>query len=245
MTNLLDTSNLDFITPPRNVPITDYESPLSPILNSRVCDDCFDQVHGCPTTPRTPELPRPAFRRVLSNPIAAFRHFPSLSAPQSPSSASSEGSHVDNLLSTSKRRTNSLRHQPSSSSLNTQSSSNSAPSRRVKRSSIRTTRLPLPQDLERSYGELDAYPLRRSSVLCKATGGGRWEPKQAPVLDFYRVPVPGGKAPFELEMEREEQLEKLRRLNPIVKDGEFQIRVPREPEQPDTLSRSLYNLSTF
>ena len=98
--------------------------------------------------------------------------------------------------------------------------------------------------MERSYGELDAYPLRRSSVLCKATGGGRWEPKPSPVLDFYRVPIPGGKAPFEVEMEREEKLEQIRRENPVVKHGEFQIRVPKEPE-PTNISRSINRLSTF
>ena len=70
---------------------------------------------------------------------------------------------------------------------------------------------------EPSYGELDTYPLRRSSVICKATGGGRWEPKQSPPQPEYRIP--GGKAPFELEMEREEEEERQRRLNPIVRDG--------------------------
>jgi hypothetical protein len=72
-------------------------------------------------------------------------------------------------------------------------------------------------DCEPSYGELDAYPLRRSSAICKATGGGRWEPKQSPPHPGYRIP--GGKAPFEVEMEQEEEQERLRRLNPIVRDG--------------------------
>jgi hypothetical protein len=69
-------------------------------------------------------------------------------------------------------------------------------------------------------------------------------PKQIPVLDGYRQPIPGGKAPFEIEMEREEMLERQRRLNPVVKDGAFQYRFPKEPE-PDNVSRSLCNLSTF
>lgn len=98
--------------------------------------------------------------------------------------------------------------------------------------------------MEKSYGELDAYPLRQSSVLCKATGGGRWQPKECPVLDFYRVPLPGGKAPFEIEMERQEKLEELRRQNPVVKDGEFQYRFPKEPELLE-VSRSINRLSTF
>lgn len=30
---------------------------------------------------------------------------------------------------------------------------------------------------EVSFGEMDAYPLVQPSIMCKATGGGRWEPK--------------------------------------------------------------------
>jgi hypothetical protein len=78
-------------------------------------------------------------------------------------------------------------------------------------------------------------------VLCKATGGGRWEPKQSPVLDGYRPPVVGGKAPYELEMEREEREERRRRQNPIITDGEIRYRyMSRRPESVDVvLSRRL------
>ncbi|KAF9478544.1 hypothetical protein BDN70DRAFT_879894, partial [Pholiota conissans] len=245
-TPLLDTSNLAFLQPPRNVPLAVFESPSSPIIDSRVCDDCWDQIHGCPTTPHTPDVPRLSFKRALSHPIAMLK------LPLSPSLSSSSilgfsasSSSPDAMLPPSiSSRAHSLHQSPSSSSLNTESSTNSAPTRSPRRINVRTKHLPLPQDLERSYGELDAYPLRRSSVLCKATGGGRWEPKQIPVLDGYRQPIPGGKAPYEIEMEREEMLERQRRLNPVVKDGAFQYRFPKEPE-PETISRSLCHLSTF
>ncbi|CAA7264665.1 unnamed protein product [Cyclocybe aegerita] len=247
-TPLLDTSNLDFLTPPRNIPLAAFQSPIAPILDARVCDDCFDQIHGCPSTPRTPDVIRPSFSRVLSHPIAMFKHArsPTPFSVQSPASLLSvpTSPQSDDLPPSFKRRTQSLCNSPSSSSLNTQSSSNSAPSHSSRRAALRTAQLPLPQDLERSYGELDAYPLRRSSVLCKATGGGRWEPKQCPILDGYRQPVPGGKAPYEIEMERNERLERQRRLNPVVKDGDFQYRFPREPE-PIVVACSLFNLSTF
>ena len=231
------------MTPPRNVPISNFESPASPVLLSRVCEDCHDQIHGCPTTPRTPGIPRPAFSRAFSHPIALIKRF----VPQYPSvgeCSSAILSPQDDRVSKSRRRKKPLRHKPSSSSFDTQSSSNTAPPRQITRPILHTGRLPLPENLEKSYGELDAYPLRLSSVLCKATGGGRWEPKESPVLDFYRVPVPGGKAPFEIEMERQEKLELLRRQNPVVKDGEFQYRFPREPE-PVEISRSINRLSTF
>lgn len=63
-------------------------------------------------------------------------------------------------------------------------------------------------------------------------------------MDGYRPPIPGAKAPFELQMEQEEMLERQRRSNPVVRDGAFQYRFPKEPE-PVILSRSPYNLSTF
>lgn len=221
MTALLDASNLAFLHPPRNTAITEFESPESPIVDSRVCDDCWDQIHGCPTTPHTPEGPRPSFARALSHPIAMFSGSATYVPP--------------------------LRQKPSISSLDTQSSasSSSAPTRpRRTRLTVRTQPLPLPQELERSYGELDAYPLRRCSVLCKATGGGRWEPKPCIVLDGYRLPVPGGKAPFEIQMEREQEEERIRKSNPIIRDGDFQYRFCKEPE-PENLARSLDNPSTF
>jgi len=123
---------------------------------------------------------------------------------------------------------------PSESSLSSQSS----------RSPLRTSQPTHSPDTERSYGELDTYPLRRSSVVCKATGGGRWEPQQIPVLDGYRHPIPGGKAPYEIEMEREELLDRQRRENPVVIDGAFQYRFVRVPE-PLSMARSPRYLSTF
>ena len=224
-TPLLDTSNLVFLHPPRNVPLTQFESSISPIINSRVCDDCWDQLHGFPS--RSPDIVRSPSKRV-PHPLSVF-HF-SLSA--SPISLSPT---ADTILPPSlKRRSLTLPDTPSSSSLNTQSS----------RSPFRPPQQAVPQGLERSYGELDTYPLRRSSVLCKATGGGRWEPKQSPVLDGYRQPIPGGKAPYEIEMEREELLDRLRKENPVIKDGEFQYRFTRVPE-PLSVARSPHHVSTF
>ena len=198
-----------------------------------MCEDCWDQIHGYPSTPRTPDVVRPSFKRALSNPMSMLRSQSPVARtrPSTPTSPLS-----DSLVGPSLSRR--IQHKASSSSLNTQSSSSSG--RRMP-----GTRLPLPQDLERSYGELDAYPLRRSSILCKATGGGRWEPSPNVVLDGYRVPIPGGKAPFELEMERAELLERQRRSNPVVKDGAFQYRFPIKEQEPILLSTTPYNLSTF
>jgi len=222
-TLLLDTSNLNFLHPPRNVPLAAYESPISPILPGRVCDDCWEQVHGCPT-PRTPDL-------VYSASIPVHKAISSGS-----SSLSSSISTLPNDHSPIPRRT--LRTVSSISSLN-------AGSRR-----LRTGCAILPEavpeiealESESSYGEFDAYPLSRSSAICKAMGGGRWEPKPSAPQPGYRIP--GGKAPFELDMEREEAEANRRRSNPVVRDGEFQYRFFREPE-PVSIARSPFQLSTF
>ncbi|KAL9715683.1 hypothetical protein Ac2012v2_000126 [Leucoagaricus gongylophorus] len=214
-TTLLDTTSLGFLLPPHNVPITTYESPQSRVLNARVCDDCFDQIHGLPTTPRHRRLSHALTltdddHSIVSSSSLSSSSSPAFSTPcSSPTTTTSTTSNIPPALSRKSR---------------------TAPA-----SPIPSTILS-PQShvlIEKSYGELDAYPLRRSSVLCKATGGGRWEPKQMTVLSGYRPP--GGKAPFEIELEREEQEAKIRRLNPIVKDGDFQYRFPPQILPEDNL----------
>ncbi|KAJ7671960.1 FYVE zinc finger-domain-containing protein, partial [Mycena rosella] len=204
-TALLDASNLAFLHPPRNTPLTVFEGPASPILTARVCDDCYDQIHGC----RTPELPprlapvRAASLLSLSSPIALFKpRSASTSAASSPPSDDSVCSSPCVLPS------------PTVSALT-----------RTRPASRR----------QRSYGELDAYPLKRASLLCKATGGGRWEPKPETPDPGVRVPIIGGKAPYELEMEREEAEERRRRSNPVIRDGDFQYRFPAAEPEPVVL----------
>lgn len=191
LTHLLDVSNLDFLHPPRHVPISAFDSPTSPVSLAKVCDDCWDQIHGSPRTPDT----RPSTPMLVA----------SVSSTASPSPTSSI------CASPVEQSTLSARHI------------------RVKRSlsQLSTMQFPypsamvtVPSDLEPSkpsLGELDAYPLRRSSIICKATGGGRWEPKNSPPRIGLRIP--GCKAPYELEMEREDAEERRRRMNPIVRDG--------------------------
>ncbi|KAF7340207.1 Isoform b [Mycena venus] len=246
-TPLLDTSNLAFLHPPRNTPLTAFESPASPIVPARVCDDCFDQIHGL----RSPEMPlrRPAppsrSNSLLSSPIALWRS-PSASAPSSAAS-SPPAPTTPPLPHTSILPPGGIsRTRPSSPT-----GHNGANLRRCRTQtrpssprSLRSATLPLSE--ERSYGELDAYPLRRASLLCKASGGGRWEPKPEIADPALRVPIIGGKAPYELEMEREEAEERRRKSNPVIRDGDFQYRFPAmvDPE-PVVLERPPIQLSTF
>ena len=89
-------------------------------------------------------------------------------------------------------------------------------SRRSQNSS-RASSIPSQPSAESSLGDLDYYPLRHHSSICKATGGGRWEPKPVRNWDGHRIP--GGKAPFEIALEREAEKERLRKLNPIIRHG--------------------------
>ncbi|KAJ7836334.1 FYVE zinc finger-domain-containing protein [Mycena olivaceomarginata] len=224
-TALLDTTHLSFLHPPRNTPLTEFESPASPIIGARVCDDCFDQIHGLRSPDLVPRRPAPPSRAnsLLASPIAFFRSpsasAPSLSRVEPPSPTTPPLPHTSILppvasparappppTHTNPHRRRSLRRPSSPHSL-----------RGVPLAAMGE---------ERSYGELDAYPLRRASLLCKASGGGRWEPKPEAVDPALRVPIIGGKAPYELEMEREEAEERRRRSNPVIRDGDFQYRFP-------------------
>ena len=72
-----------------------------------------------------------------------------------------------------------------------------------------------------SLGDLEYYPLRVHSSVCKVMGGGRWSPKPVRQWDGHRIP--GGKAPFEVAMDRAAEKERLRKLNPVIRDGGMSI----------------------
>ncbi|KZP05203.1 hypothetical protein FIBSPDRAFT_766213 [Athelia psychrophila] len=209
-TPLLDTSNLEFLHPPRNIPLEAFESPLSPVLPGKVCDDCWEQLNGYPTprTPRTPELTR-------STPLSVKKAHSS----ETSSLASSVSTPPNGLPVMSKRVVRGVRTSPQLSHVRVRSSLVDLPAT--------VPEVPTPP-ADNSLGELSTYPLRKSSAVCKATGGGRWCPKDTPLHTGFRIP--GCKAPFELEMEREEEEARLRHLNPIIQDGEFRYRFIRKPE---------------
>ncbi|CAL1697289.1 unnamed protein product [Somion occarium] len=208
-TTLLDTSNLEFLHPPRNVPITDYESPNSSVVFARVCDDCYGQIHG---RTRTPVIERSVTTHLTQE--ADSRASSPSRSPRSPSSP----------LRLSTRRVHTSPRIPSS------------PLRSSPPSSVLGGSHVPDSDL----GELSAYPLRYSSAICKATGGGRWEPKPVNLVGYQ---PPGTKLPHEIELEREEEEKRRRRENPIFRDGDFQLRVPQEV-QPRSLGGPI-TLSTF
>ncbi|RDX51470.1 hypothetical protein OH76DRAFT_1481391 [Lentinus brumalis] len=223
-TRLLDTSTLSFLNPPRNVPIDIYDSPTSPVVDSRVCDDCHDQIHGS-KSPRSPVIAR-------SNPIQLVRSTDSSTASGSSSVSSSVSTPPDGSP------LNSIAARPTFRRTHT--------SPRIPASPLRSS-TPVPSgsvhimDSELSLGELDSYPLKRASNICKASGGGRWEPK--PIPQYVARRIPGRKAEYELELEREEAERRLRRANPVIKHGDFQLRAPREMEPRSPAGP--FTLSTF
>ncbi|KAF9818477.1 hypothetical protein IEO21_02715 [Rhodonia placenta] len=224
MTKLLDTTNLEFSYPPRHTPIDTFDSPTSPVLEYRVCDHCWDQIHGI-RSPRSP-ITR------ASTPIALLQE--ALKGLDSPRSSAS--SSLPTPLDASPILRPSL-HRARTASPRTPSSPLRSPvqSPHSLTNSVHVADSELKEDL----GELEAYPLRHASAICKATGGGRWEPKQRINLIGYRLP--GQKAQYEIDLEREEEERKRRKQNPVIIDGDFQLRVPceiepRSPAGPITLS---------
>ncbi|THH32617.1 hypothetical protein EUX98_g1586 [Antrodiella citrinella] len=219
-TALLDTSMLEFLHPPRDVPIITFHSLTSPVRPARVCEGCYDQIHGCKSS-YTPSLQRSA-------PLAF--------STESYSAASSlSGSPVSPLDGHPLPPRPRIRRAHTSPRIPHHAGS-----------SLRTTS-PLPNVIAGAHvtdsdlGELETYPLRHASVICKATGGGRWEPK--PVVRYIVHHVPGTKAPYELDLEREEEEHRIWRANPILRDGDFQLRVPR-PLEPCSPGGPI-QLSTF
>ncbi|KIY51177.1 hypothetical protein FISHEDRAFT_56718 [Fistulina hepatica ATCC 64428] len=238
-TPLLDTSNLAFVFPPAHMPLEAYESPQAPIRNERVCDYCWKQIRGTSSGRCGPSAPSSATATESNSSIPGTpelmpdEEFPTLPRVNEDGAVSGPPSP---LRTPSPRDVYCLRSQPSlaslKSSVSSQSSSSSAAAAAIARRRYPSiVREPEPET--RSYGELDAYPLRHPSGVCKVAGGGRWKPRPVTVLSGYRVPVPGGKAPYELEMEREEREARLRQRKPLVQDGCFQYRFElQEPPCP-------------
>ncbi|KAJ3717935.1 hypothetical protein C8R42DRAFT_697635 [Lentinula raphanica] len=190
-TPLLDARDLPFLFPPRNTSIYDFVSEGGFVdSHARVCDDCWDQLHGTPSMPQTPEL--------------------KLSMPQTLRRSSVISSGDSSLGSTSIMD---LPHRATTFAAQAALPKPSETGRSISTSSnADSNTLPL--------GELSTYPLCRPSLLCKAAGGGRWVPKQVEAKEETRASTLGiGKALWEVEWEREIRKERRRRENPVIRDG--------------------------
>ncbi|KAJ3751186.1 FYVE-domain-containing protein [Lentinula detonsa] len=222
-TPLLDTRDLPFLNPPRNTSIYDYVSEGGIVdSHARVCDDCWDQLHGTPSTPQTPELKL----SMLPMPQPPRRSSVVSSGDTSPASSTSPRTPPDTPLLVA----TALSSTPITRRSSVASRASIPDFRRRATTFAAQAALPKPSDIGRAIstiradstplplGELATYPLCRSSLLCKASGGGRWVPRPAPTLGI-------GKPLWEVEWERRIRKEKRRRENPVVRDGEFCYRV--------------------
>jgi hypothetical protein len=63
--------------------------------------------------------------------------------------------------------------------------------------------------------DLQKYPLRIHSDICKATGSGWWTPKPSPIPDYMKR-IPGHKAPYKIALEEEEETVWNAHANPVV-----------------------------
>lgn len=247
-TTLLDTATLEFLNPPRGVAIAQYASPASPVTLSRVCDHCWDQIHGTKVS-RSLQLQRKLELADQHSPMSAGWESDSSNASSASASPRAPHTPLDGCSLSNVPVTRSpLRrahisprvpsYAPSASGYSTPSRSNSYTHTSAALTTVSTS---VSTTDSATSSELDAYPLRHASAICKANGGGRWEPKHVVQWAGYRVP--GTKAAYELEMEEEEREAKMRKMNPVYSDGVFQLRVPKEFE-PRSLAGP-FTLSTF
>ena len=176
---------MDFIYPPRGVPLESFHSEISPVAPGRVCDDCYDQLTGT-------RVPRPP--RVLAE-IRRLEEFDYTTLPSS--------------LPTTRPTPTRANTSPVVSG-----SSQHSRSKSKKKAGSESQKQSEP---EISYGGLDSYPLKVHSSICKRNGGGRWTPK--PINNWAGYRKPFGKAQYEIDMEREEEEERIRQSNPILGNG--------------------------
>ncbi|KAI0344259.1 FYVE-domain-containing protein [Trametopsis cervina] len=214
-TTLLDTSTLPFLNPPRGVAITAFATPEAQVVESRVCDDCWDQIHGTKYS-RSVQL--------LARKMEEADAWESESASTGSNHSSPRTPHTP-LEGAPLPLRSPLRRAHTGPRVHTLSSGYSTPLTHSQTLAIAA----LEADKDKAApSELDAYPLRHASAICKATGSGRWEPK--PMVQVVGYRVPGMKEAYEIELEREEEERRIRKANPVIKDGEFQVRAPKEFE---------------
>ncbi|KAJ3788148.1 hypothetical protein GGU10DRAFT_347113 [Lentinula aff. detonsa] len=191
-TPLLDTRDLPFLNPPRNTSIYDYVSEGGIVdSHARVCDDCWDQLHGTPSTPQTPELKL----SMLPMPQPPRRSSVVSSGDTSPASSTSPRTPPDTPLLVA----TALSSTPITRRSSVASRASIPDFRRRATTFAAQAALPKPSDIGRSLstiradstplplGELATYPLCRSSLLCKASGGGRWVPRPVEGKEDTRI----------------------------------------------------------
>ncbi|KAJ7713514.1 hypothetical protein B0H14DRAFT_3523363 [Mycena olivaceomarginata] len=187
-----------FSQPPAQHPLTEFEFPASSIISARVCDDCFDQIHGLCSPDLVPRRPAPPSASTTPSPTTPpLPHTSILPTGSISRMCLSSPTHTDPHCCRGMRCPLSLH-------------------------SMRGMPLAAKGEEERSYGKLNTYLLWHPSLLCKASSSGWWEPKPEAVDPVLRMPIISGKAPYELEMESEEAEEQRWRSNPVIWDGDFQ-----------------------
>ncbi|KAG8960441.1 hypothetical protein FRC03_006524 [Tulasnella sp. 419] len=234
-TDLLDTSSMPFIIPPSSMPLylLAASAPPGALVNARVCDDCYNTIHGSrsSTRARSPlatescivaassSQPKPTSTASTSSALLpAF----SPSSLSSSSSASLLASPVDAPIPPSTRSTGS-RHR-SRRPLSRSNSSTTVPqSPTVRRTSIHSTdsnrgTSVVDNNTPKDLGVLDSYPLKISSQGCKLTGAAVWSPRHIP--HKYDAPhvVVAASLPTDEDDEHDNHC--------IRVNGEFQVRAP-------------------
>lgn len=236
---MLDASKLPFLLPPRNVPIHQFAAPNAPVIDARVCDDCYDQVHGFKSSSRP--VRSSTAGSVSSDDDLSLRSGSQNSATSTPKPV------VPLVNSYSSLSTLSPSTPPDDTPLNIlpRTRSGSPTRRRQSYTPLSNPYWPDPPVVKTTKleGDLDRYPLKDPSQTCKAAGGGRWEPKQySPRWDSR---LPNGRLRYEVEAEKLEEEERQRLANPVIVDGPIRVRRPQTLPPVQERKPARYQLPTF
>ncbi|KAL1759140.1 hypothetical protein FB107DRAFT_205807 [Schizophyllum commune] len=245
-TPLLNVRALPFLQPPRGHSIFEYQSSQSPVVNARVCIECHDQIYGVARSPSIPDArvveavesraSSPASSGILTPPIRTLRNKTSMASLASTSSAGSSSrsgaSHPSSAATSPRVPSPVIQKMPGEPSYGPLDAYPLARCSALCKLSGGGRWQPAPS----------VVPAGKRTVPL----GDRHKPWVAPSpIDEVDTPpaapererrnVPWGKAPYEVEWEREERRERRRREGVFVQDGEFRYRLPvKQEEAPAT-----------
>ncbi|KAF8508469.1 hypothetical protein JB92DRAFT_3144994 [Gautieria morchelliformis] len=238
-TPLLDTTSLPFTFLPKNVPVSAFAAPNAPVVEARICDECFNQLQGYPNlSPRS----SPTAKRAHSTSLPEAR--PSLVRPSSASTLAPgaypatppDGRPIPPLH----------RSQSAAAALSAHATTSAAPQVPPTPAPTPGTDTPSPdaaasqtfthpadQQFPRLYPHAQ-FPLKAKIYALQppARTQPRWDGR-----------TPDGRIRWEVEAEQMEEDRRRRRENPVLIDGEIRVRKLRPP--PPLPKGGPYKLPTF
>ncbi|TRM62961.1 FYVE zinc finger-domain-containing protein [Schizophyllum amplum] len=253
-TPLLDVRALPFLQPPRGHSIFDFQSEKSLVLNARVCIECYDQIHGVSRPPSIHDArvvdgegsraSSPASSAILTPPLRSLRSKASMASLVSTSSSGSSSriavsvSHASlpSSATTSPHIPAVVPKLPGEPSYGPLDAYPLARCSALCKLSGGGRWQPAPSVVQAGKRTV---PLGDRHMPWVPQAADEMEPDiPEPVAleeerrDRTRRSAPWGKAPYEVEWERQERRARRQREGLFVKDGEFRYRLPMRTASP-------------